>query len=60
MRLAELSWVPSHTVVLEPETLETPSAEGVTPRSTILAIVSATEACSEHSLAKAILHDRLF
>ena len=54
MRVAELSWVPSHAAVLEPERLVTPSADGVTPRSTVLAMVSATEARSEHPLAKAI------
>ena len=54
MQVAELSWVPSHVAVLELETLATPCADGFTPRSTILAIVSATEARSEHPLAKAI------
>ena len=43
MRVAELPWVPSPPLLLELETLETPSANGVTPRSTILAMVSATE-----------------
>ena len=54
MKVAELSWVPSHTAVLELETLATPCADGFTPRSTILAMISATEARSEHPLAKAI------
>ena len=54
MQVAELSWVPSHTAVLELETLATPCADGSTPRSAILAMVSATEARSEHPLAKAI------
>ena len=54
MKVAELSWAPSHTAVSEFETLATPCADGFTPRSTILVIVSATEARSEHPLAKAI------
>ena len=54
MQVAELSWVPSHTATLELEILATPSADGITPRSTILAMVSTIEARSEHPLAKAI------
>ena len=54
MQVAELSWVPSHTSALELETLTTISADGLTPRSTILAIVFTTESRSEHPLAKAI------
>ena len=53
MRVAELSWVPSHAGVPEPETLE-PSADGATPGSTIPAMVSATEIRSENPLAKAV------
>jgi len=54
MQVAELSWVPSRAPVLGPETLTTASADGITPRSTILAMVSTTEARSEHPLAKAV------
>ena len=54
MQVAEVSWVPSHAVALELETWSTPSADGITPRSTILAMVSTTEARSEHPLAEAI------
>ena len=43
MRVAEVSWIPSHAAVLELEMSETLSADGVTPRSTIPAMVSATE-----------------
>ena len=43
MQVAELSWIPSYAAVLELEVSETPSADGVTPRSTIPAMVSATE-----------------
>lgn len=53
MQVAELSWVPPRTAPHELETLATPSADGVTPRSAILAMVSATEGRSEHPLAKA-------
>ena len=46
MRVAEVSWIPSHAAVLELEMSETPSANGVTPRSTIPAMVPATEIAS--------------
>ena len=49
MQVAELSWVPSHAAFLELETLETPSADDGTPRSTIPAIVSATEIAPNNS-----------
>ena len=54
MQVAELSWVPSHAASPELETLATPSADGITPRSTVLAMVSTIEARSEHPLAKAV------
>ena len=54
MQVAELSWVPPRAPILGPETLATPCADGVTPRSTILAMVSTTETRSEHPLAKAV------
>jgi Cu+-exporting ATPase len=54
MQVSELSWAPSHSTALELETLATPCADGITPRSTILAMVSTIEARSEHPLAKAV------
>ena len=54
MEVAELSWTPSRATSLQLESLATLSADGITPRSTVLAMVSTTEARSEHPLAKAI------
>ena len=53
MEVAELAWAPSRAASLQLETLATPSADGATPRSTVLAMVSAIETRSEHPLAKA-------
>ncbi|KAI5895407.1 heavy metal translocatin [Schizophyllum commune H4-8] len=57
LSVAGLCWVPATASTEEPfgdASLEGMCADGVTPRRTALAMVSATEAKSEHPLARAI------